>query len=172
MPESNDVPQLAALIEAQMSICDEMIALSQREQQALARFRPARLPELLAAQDDCAERFARTQEALDAAVRSAADAVGLAIEEGQTLDVHTLLPYLPPEERARLAALRGAVEERAYTLAVLNAQNALLVRTGLLQLDQTAGVLSTVLGEPRSYGAGGNARIPSANDTLFLNHQA
>ena len=172
MSESRGTSELAALIETQVSICDEMIALSQREQQALARFKPAHLPQLLAAQDDCAERLNKTQEALDTAVRAAANGVGLPEEEGRVPDIHALLPHLTPEARARLGALRGALEERAYTLAVLNAQNALLVRSGLLQVDQTAAVLAGILGEPRSYGAEGGVRIPASNNTMLLNRRA
>lgn len=163
---------LAALIEAQVSICDEMIALTQREQQALARFKPANLPQLLASQDDCAARLAKTQEALDAALRAATEGLDLPDEEGQTPDIQALLPHLPAEMRAQLAALRRAVEEKAYTLAVLNAQNALLVRSGMLQISRTAAVLANALGEPRAYEAGGNVRIPAAHTTLLLNRQA
>ncbi len=172
MSELKGMSELAVLIEAQLGICDEMIALAEREQQALARFKPTHLPELLAAQDDCAERLVKTQEALDATVRAAADGMGLPVDEGRMPDVYSLLPHLPLDVRARLGALRSALEERAYTLAVLNAQNALLVRTGLLQVDQTAAVLASVLGEPRAYGAGGNVRIPAANNTLLLDRQA
>jgi flagellar biosynthesis/type III secretory pathway chaperone len=173
MSEPKGMSELAALVEAQMSICDEMIALSQREQQALARYKPQRLPELLAAQDDCAERLTKTQEALDAAVRAAVSGMGLVADEGDPPpDIYDLLPHLPLDVRTRLSALRGAVEERAYTLAVLNAQNALLVRTGLLQVDRTVAVLANILGEPRSYGAEGNVRIPVASNTLLLDRQA
>jgi len=171
MSELGCTSELATLIEAQLGICDEMIALAEREQQALSRFRPAQLPELLAAQDDCAARLTKTQEALDATVRAAADDIGLAAEDGRGPDVHALLPHLPLEARTRLEALRSAVEARAYTLAVLNAQNALLVRTGLLQVDRTAAVLSSVLGESPAYGAGGAVRMPTANNTLLLNRQ-
>jgi len=171
MSELGCTSELATLIEAQLGICDEMIALAEREQQALSRFRPAQLPELLAAQDDCAARLTKTQEALDATVRAAADGIGLAAEDGRGPDVHALLPHLPLEARTRLEALRSAVEARAYTLAVLNAQNALLVRTGLLQVDRTAAVLSSVLGESPAYGAGGAVRMPTANNTLLLNRQ-
>lgn len=171
MSELGRTSELATLIEAQLGICDEMIALAEREQQALSRFRPAQLPELLAAQDDCAARLTKTQEALDATVRAAADGIGLVAEDGRGPDVHALLPHLPLEARTRLEALRSAVEARAYTLAVLNAQNALLVRTGLLQVDRTAAVLSSVLGESPAYGAGGAVRMPTANNTLLLNRQ-
>jgi len=83
MSELGCTSELATLIEAQLGICDEMIALAEREQQALSRFRPAQLPELLAAQDDCAARLTKTQEALDATVRAAADGIGLVSEDGR-----------------------------------------------------------------------------------------
>lgn len=172
MSQLEGTSELAALMETQIGICDEMIALAEREQQALARFRPAHLSELLAAQDDCAERLARTQEALDAALRTLAGDMGLPDAEGRRAELPALLSHLPPEVRSRLQGLRGAVEERAYTLAVLNAQNALLVRTGLLQVDQTATVLASALGESRSYGAGGTVRMPMADNALLLSRQA
>jgi len=173
MSEPKGTPELAALVEAQVSICDEMIALSQREQQALTRYKPQHLPELLAAQDACADRLAKTQETLDAAVRATASSLGLAAYEGDpSPDIYGLLPHLPLDLRARLSALRGAVEQRAYTLAVLNAENALLVRAGLLQIDRTSAVLASILGEPRSYGAEGNVRVPGSDSTLLLNRQA
>jgi hypothetical protein len=74
--------------------------------------------------------------------------------------------------QARLSALRSALKERAYTLAVLNAQNALLVRSGLLQADQTVAMLANALGEPRSYGAEGSVCLPVSTNTLLLNRQA
>ena len=171
MLEAKGTSVLAALIEEQMGICDEMITLAEREQQALSRFRPAHLPEILAAQDDCANRLAASQDAMDAPERDLAAGLGLTTEVDPTPDVSILLPHLPLDARARLGALRSALEERAYTLAVLNAQNALLVRTGLLQIDQTASVLASVLGEPRAYGAAGNMRMPTANNTLLLNRR-
>lgn len=171
MADSYGTSQLAALVEAQVGICDEMIALSQREQQALALLMPAHLPQLLAAQDDCAERFAKVQESLDAAVRAAAGDVGLDEDKEGAPDIRTLLPHLPLDAQARLGALRGVLEERAYTLAVLNAQNALLVRSGLLQVDQTVALLAHALGEPRSYGAAGSVCLPASTNTLLLNRQ-
>ncbi|HHX43216.1 MAG TPA: flagellar protein FlgN [Chloroflexi bacterium] len=164
--------ELTSLVEAEVGICDEMVHLAQREQHALARFRPAHLPELLAAQDDCAHRFARTHEALEASIGRAAEHVGIADAGSPSLDVSALLPYLPPDARERLEDLRSALEGRAYTLAVLNAQNALLVRTGLVQLGQTANVLADVLGESPAYGASGSVCLPTANHTLVLDRQA
>jgi len=173
MAECQAMMQLAALLETQTGICDDMIVLSQREQQALVRCQPACLPELLAAQDDCADQLAKTLEALDEAVRRVASDLGLGSGEGeQPLEIGDLLPHLPADVGTRLDALRDALEQRAYTLAVLNAQNAHLVRAGLLQIDRTAAVLASVQGEPRAYEAGGGARIPLEGGAQFLNCRA
>ncbi len=164
--------ELAALIEEQVGLYDELIALSRREQQALTRYRPAHLPELLAAEDNCADRLMRAQAAVDDALRSVAGQLGMTVEGGALPDIAELLPHLAPDIQARVAAARDSLEERAYTLAVLNAENASLVHAGLVQIDQAAAVLATALGEPRGYEAGGGVRISTDGNAQFLNLQA
>jgi len=169
MTETRFASELLLLLEAQTGICDEMISLAQREQQALTRVSPGHLPAILAAQSACTERLARNQAHLEATLRNGSEVTDDA--DGSPSALASVLAHVPPEVRARLTTLRDGLEERAYTLAVLNAQNALLVRSGLLQIDQAAATLAHALGETRSYGAAGAARIPTMDNTITLDRQ-
>jgi len=164
--------EIGCLLEAQLRACDEMIALSQNEQQVLMDRRPSALPELVVAQGRCAEDLSGLEESLRETLIAWEAGVDPVPNDNAPPSLSQLLPDMSSEDRRRIETLQRSLWSRVRTLRMLNQTIALLIKSSLAQADAWLSVLTDMTDQNPAYDASGQVSIGNIGSSRLLDQQA
>ena len=166
--ESSDrVRQLADALEKATALCTQLIALTEREQDALVSGDGNTLTELVSLKRSVAQELGAVQTDLDDLARRMCER--LAPESSGGLNgLRAILPELSDNERALLEGRLDALDRQVETVATRSRTNALLLRHGFSQARSIVDL--SLGGGGRSYSPNGEENTVSGANSLFNYH--